>query len=83
MNAGAETEALVAELRNHPLIKRILVRLEAELDPKYVFHSYAHTLDVLHEAIMFAALDDRSDREIELLAIAAALVTVGVVGLVQ
>lgn len=63
---------LVKELRAKPLISEILDRLKNELPKDLHYHSAAHTDDVLREVVLFSLLDGLSDREIELLAVAAA-----------
>jgi predicted metal-dependent HD superfamily phosphohydrolase len=55
-----------------PVINEILMRLRSELSPALRYHSFEHTLDVLSEAIYFALTDQLPQREIELLAVAAA-----------
>ncbi len=64
-------------LREHALIKSALARLRAELPKDLFYHSYEHTEDVLSEVVRFALIDGLSDREIELLGIAAAFHDIG------
>ncbi len=67
-----EPEELVNVLKSKPLISEILARLKSELPKNLHYHSAAHTEDVLHETVLFSMLDGLTDREIELLAVAAA-----------
>lgn len=55
-----------------PLVAKIFDRLQLELPPYLRYHTFEHTLDVFHETLLFAVLDNRSMRDMELLAIAAA-----------
>ena len=59
-------------LRQLPVISAILDLLKQNLPGHLVYHAFAHTEDVLNEAIRFAITDELPAREIELLAIAAA-----------
>lgn len=55
-----------------PLVAEIFAELERDLPPNLTYHSAAHTMDVLRETVRFAIRDRVSERERELLAIAAA-----------
>ena len=55
-----------------PIVALIIQELKSKLSPNLYYHSSEHTLDVFSEAIRYALMDNLSDREIELLAIAAA-----------
>lgn len=65
-------DELLKVLRARPMISQILERLKTELPKDLYYHSASHTEDVLREAVLFSLLDGRSDREIVLLATAAA-----------
>ncbi|MBX7137557.1 MAG: HD domain-containing protein [Oligoflexia bacterium] len=60
------------QLRSKPIIARILKELELHLPKSLYYHGLKHTEDVMHQAVLYAVYDDLSEREIELLAIAAA-----------
>ena len=55
-----------------PLIFNILSKMESELDSSLAYHCYAHTLDVMRQALALAKLDDLSEHETLLLMVAAA-----------
>ncbi len=59
-------------LREHPLIAPLLRRLAADLPRTLYYHAAPHTDDVLSEVVLFGTYDGLGEREIELLAIAAA-----------
>jgi len=59
-------------IKNKPIIKSCLEQLQRELPAHLIYHRYAHTEDVLTEAVTFAMIDKIDDRSIELIAIAAA-----------
>ncbi|PKL74903.1 MAG: hypothetical protein CVV27_18120 [Candidatus Melainabacteria bacterium HGW-Melainabacteria-1] len=63
---------LLDRFRDLPLISRILARLLREQNPIHYYHCAQHTQDVLGETLLFASHDGVSERELELLAIAAA-----------
>jgi uncharacterized protein len=67
-----ELQQCLEQLHNHDLVKDALTHLRRELAADLLYHSYAHTEDVLAEAVRFALIDGVSSRDIELLAIAAA-----------
>lgn len=64
-------------LRQHPIVREALELLSHQLPPTVWYHTLAHTEDVLDEAIRFATIDRLPDRQLELLAIAAAWHDVG------
>ena len=55
-----------------PLISNMLSRMDLELDKSLTYHCYAHTLDVMKQALALAEIDDLSEHERLLLMIAAA-----------
>ena len=55
-----------------PLISNMLSRMDSELDKSLTYHCYAHTLDVMKQALALAEIDDLSEHERLLLMIAAA-----------
>ena len=65
-------EARTKELTAHPLVRGILDRLRRELASDLYYHSAAHSEDVVREAILLGVTDQLSERELLLLAIAAA-----------
>ena len=54
------------------IANKILIRLNNELDKTYFYHSGQHTLDVINECLELANTDLLSNKQIELLTIAAA-----------
>lgn len=62
----------ITKIRANPLVNEALDTLRAKLAKDLLYHGYAHTEDVLNEVVRLAVIDNLSDREIELLAIAAA-----------
>lgn len=67
-----ETVVTASNLLSLPIVQNILEILEQKLPPSLSFHSLAHTYDVFGEAMSFAIAESRSDKELELIAIAAA-----------
>ncbi len=63
--------------RELPLVAQALSRLAKELSPELLYHCAAHTDDVLTEVLRFALHDGLSERDLELLAIAAAFHDLG------
>lgn len=63
---------LVLELKEMPVIAEILGKLQTDLGDDLHYHTLSHTYDVFNEVVVFALFDDLTQREIELLAIAAA-----------
>jgi predicted metal-dependent HD superfamily phosphohydrolase len=70
-------EELLLHCRNLPLVELALGRLKDGLPSSLVYHSAAHTEDVLEQVLLFASTDGLSLRECELLAIAAAFHDIG------
>lgn len=72
-HAGAEAlDCKLAALKVVPVISEVLAKLHRDLSPELRYHTFAHTLDVLHEVVLFATTSGLSSREIHLLAVAAA-----------
>jgi uncharacterized protein len=67
----------LTKLKMHPAIKEALDLLHAKLPPTLLYHSYSHTEDVLSEVVQLALVDNLSEREIELLGVAAAWHDIG------
>lgn len=59
-------------LRQKPLISEILNKLKYELPANLHYHTAAHTDDVLQEALIYGMHDNLKERDLELLAVAAA-----------
>ena len=55
-----------------PLISNMLSKMNSELDKSLTYHCYAHTLDVMKQALALAEMDDLTEHERLLLMIAAA-----------
>lgn len=70
--ANETIQETLTKLRKLPIVKDALERLKAGLPSDLLYHAYEHTEDVLAEAILFAMTDKLPEREVELLAIAAA-----------
>lgn len=68
----AAVQQKVSELRSMSLIAEAFAILEERLPADLTYHSSAHTEDVFREAVALALHDGCSDREVELVAIAAA-----------
>ena len=72
----SETEKLVREhlgrIKALPIVVQILTRLSKELSPDLCYHSVEHTEEVLKEVVRYGVIDGLTNREIELLGIAAA-----------
>ncbi|MBI4472850.1 MAG: hypothetical protein HY646_09295 [Acidobacteria bacterium] len=64
--------AALERFRFLPVIRQILTRLPLDLPENLRYHASAHTDEVLSETVLFAICDGVQDRELELLAIAAA-----------
>lgn len=67
----------MSEFLEHPVVAEALKRLENGLSPTLTYHSVEHTRDVLREVVTLASEDALSERDVELLAIAAAWHDVG------
>jgi uncharacterized protein len=68
----SEVEEKVAFFTKLPIIGDVFSRIEKELPGGYYYHSLDHAQDVMKEVITYASYDGLQEREIELLAIAAA-----------
>ena len=55
-----------------PLISNLLSKMDSELDKSLTYHCYAHTLDVMQQALALAELDNLNEHDRLLLMIAAA-----------
>jgi hypothetical protein len=66
-----------ATIKQLPAITAALDLLREKLPPTLLYHAYAHTEDVLDEAIQLGIADNLPTRDLELLAIAAAWHDVG------
>ena len=55
-----------------PLISNMLSKMDSELDKSLTYHCYAHTLDVMQQALALAEMDNLNEHERLLLMIAAA-----------
>jgi uncharacterized protein len=62
----------LGDICNHPIILRILESLGQNLPPQYCYHSVEHSIEVLRDSVSYAFLDGVSEKEIQLIAIAAA-----------
>jgi signal transduction histidine kinase len=60
------------EMMKHPIVSQTLAVLARDLPKELTYHALSHTEDVLTEVIRFGVTDQLPDRQIELLAIAAA-----------
>ncbi len=67
-----DLDALVLKFKNAPLINRVLKRLKEELPEGLLYHNQAHTEDVLRETLFFALDDKLPEKDLTLLALAAA-----------
>ncbi|MCB9030289.1 MAG: HD domain-containing protein [Deltaproteobacteria bacterium] len=65
-------DELCEQFKKQPIIASILKRLHAELPKNLTYHSAQHAEEVLSEVIDLALHDSLSDREVQLLAVAAA-----------
>jgi predicted metal-dependent HD superfamily phosphohydrolase len=68
----AEIQRARQEAERHPIVQAALAILARELPPHLKYHTLAHTEDVLREAMVFGVVDHLPDRQLELLAVAAA-----------
>ncbi len=59
-------------LKEKPIIKEVLDRLSKELPKNLSYHNEKHTDEAMHDAVFFGVADGLSERELELLAVAAA-----------
>ncbi len=72
-----DVQAAYEQLKLHPLVQGALKRLQHELPADLTYHSYEHTLDVLHDAALYALEDGLAKDQLELVAIAAAFHDLG------
>lgn len=72
-----ETDEVLERMLQLPLIASAINTIRSQLPADIRFHTIEHTLDVLSETILFALTDHLTDREIELLSIAAAYHDIG------
>lgn len=61
----------------HPVVAEALIRLKDGLSPALTYHSIEHTLDVIKEVVTLALEDSLAERDVELLAVAAAWHDIG------
>lgn len=66
------SEQITRELLNHPLVREAFIRLQVELPDDLSYHSFQHTKEVFEKSIQLAIRDGLSERDIMLVAIAAA-----------
>lgn len=82
-NSGRALEsavaAAIARAHKMPLVCQALDLLARQLPQNLTYHAKSHTEDVLAEAMRYATIDKLSEREVELLAIAAAFHDTGFV----
>ncbi|MDZ4787283.1 MAG: hypothetical protein SGJ02_14520 [bacterium] len=74
---------LKTRLLSLKVISNILDVLKEKLPANLYYHNYSHTLDVIDEAFIFATADGLTEREIELLLIAAAYHDSGFINLAK
>jgi len=67
-----EAKSHTERIKSQPIISSILGRLKNELPETLYYHNIKHTEEVLYHVVLLALHDQLSEREIELLAIAAA-----------
>ncbi len=72
----SQVEAIFAAMIKNPAVAEALDMLDA-LPSNLTYHGKSHTLDVLHETILFALVDEAEPEIIELESIAAAWHDVG------
>jgi uncharacterized protein len=71
MKMESKLEKKVKDYKEMPIVKRALNKLKTGLSEDLVYHSLLHTEDVISEVIFFATEDQLSEKDIELLVIAA------------
>ncbi len=77
---SADEQAIVLQnVYAHPLVQEALGILHSSLPPDLYYHNVQHTLSVIKATVLCAACDKPPQRDIELLAIAAAWHDVGYV----
>ena len=65
-------ESINLAIEAEPLVTETVATLVSDLDPTLYYHCPAHTKDVLRQTLELAAADALDDRDVLLLAIAAA-----------
>ena len=65
-------QALTESLRQLPAVAHAFTMLEQQLPEGIWYHDVAHSTEVFEDVVKLAVVDSRSEKEIELLAIAAA-----------
>ena len=65
-------ESINPAIEAEPLVTETVATLVSDLDPTLYYHCPAHTKDVLRQTLELAAADELDDRDVLLLAIAAA-----------
>jgi predicted metal-dependent HD superfamily phosphohydrolase len=73
----------ITELRKLPAIEEALLLLHTRLPQNLTYHAYAHTEDVLAEAVTLALSDNLAARDVEIVALAAAWHDVGFIHSMQ
>jgi signal transduction histidine kinase/predicted metal-dependent HD superfamily phosphohydrolase len=69
---NTDVQTTFEKLKTHKLVSAALAKLRSELAEDLYYHSSEHSVDVLHDAILYAIEDGLSNAELELIAIAAA-----------
>lgn len=69
---NAPHRAVLAKFMATPIIRSVLELLEKSLSPDLTYHSHHHTREVLEEVLRFGVHDGLKERELWLLAVAAA-----------
>lgn len=59
-------------VNSKPFVSAILNRLKIEIPKELTYHNLEHSIDVMKDSLLLAVYEDRNNREIELLGIAAA-----------
>lgn len=72
MSIEETIELTQQRLRGLPIVSAIIARLQKELSRDLYYHCAAHTEEVLRHSLELAILEGNSERDLELLAIAAA-----------
>lgn len=63
-------KAQLRRVKNLPIVKATIVKLQTSLPRNLHYHAFRHTLDVLEEAVLYAHKDRLSQSQIDLLAVA-------------
>jgi predicted metal-dependent HD superfamily phosphohydrolase len=80
---SVKAQDTITELRKLPAIEEALLLLQTRLPRNLTYHAYAHTEDVLAEAVTLALTDDLPARDVEIVALAAAWHDVGFIHSMQ